>query len=277
MADTGSAPRRSGRPRKEGKESQYNIRAIERAIAVLNSFSFDAPDLTLRELTEKSGLSKPTVFRILSTLEPLHYVTLDSQTGQYRLGSRILELGGVANSTLTLRKVARPHLSDLQADTGATVLLGALMDDELVYVGRRESESPIRIVTNEGWRRSPHFGMLGMVLVAFQGPAEVDRLLVRSPLVGYTRHSIVERARYLERLADIRENGYVLEFNEAIEGAWGVAAPIRDSAGHVAAAVGTVLPVVEGSEARVSEVIAAVCRRAGEISRAMGFSGTSLP
>ncbi|NTU59801.1 MAG: IclR family transcriptional regulator [Deltaproteobacteria bacterium] len=244
---------------------------MERAIAVLNTFSFKNPDLTLKEITDKTGLSKPTVFRILSTLEPHNYVALDHSSGRYRLGSRIMELGGVVNSSITLRKVARPRLTDLQVDTGATVLLGALMDDELVYIGKRETDGPIRIASDVGWRRSPHFGMLGMVLMAYKDRAEVDRLLAKSPLIPHTRFSILDRDRFLERLEDVKKCGYLLEFNEAIEGAWGVAAPVRDAAGTVVAALGTTLPLVERSDSRIAEVVAAVRKRAAEVSRDMGY------
>jgi IclR family KDG regulon transcriptional repressor len=266
---------RSGRPRKETRESQYSIRAVERAIAVLNTFSFKAPDLTLKEITDKTGLSKPTVFRILSTLEPNHYVALDQSSGRYRLGSRIMELGGVVKSSITLRKVARPRLTDLQIDTGATVILGALMDDELVYIGMRETAGPIRRVSDVGWRRSPHFGMLGMVLMAFKERAEVERLLEKSPLIAHTRFSIVDRERFFDRLRDVRNSGYVIEFNEAIEGAWAVAAPVRDASGAVVAALGATLPLVERSDSRIAEVVTAVRRRAGEVSADLGYREAS--
>jgi len=262
---------RSGRPRKEGVAPHYSIRAVERAIAVLNSFSFQNPELSLKEITEKTELSKPTVFRILSTLEPNHYVALDPSTGRYRLGSRILELGGVVVSTMTLRKVARPYLTELQSATGATVVMGALMNDELVYIGKRETAGPIRIASDVGWRRSPHFGMLGMVLMAFQDVAEVSRLLAKAPLIPHTRYSILDRGEYLRRLEDVRSKGYVVEVNEAIEGAWGVAAPVRGHNGRAVAAVGVTLPLSEKSDARTAEIVASVTECARGISRTMGY------
>lgn len=261
---------RSGRPRKEGNGSQYSIRAVERATAVLNSFSFQSPELSLKEIAEATALSKPTAFRILSTLEPLHYVAVDSLTGKYRLGSRILELGGVARSSLALRKVARPHLNALQRATGATVLLGTLMNDELVYVDKRETDGPIRIVSDVGWRRSPHFGMLGMVLLAFQGEGEAQRLLEKSPLVAHTPSSLVDREAFCERLRAIRRDGYVSEVDEAIQGVWGVAAPVLGYGGSVVAAVGVAESVSERTEEKVARSIVAVTECAGALSRDMG-------
>lgn len=261
---------RSGRPRKQGNGSQYSIRAVERATAVLNSFSLESPELSLKEIAETTALSKPTAFRILSTLEPLHYVALDSLTRKYRLGARILELGGVARSSIALRKIARPHLNALQQATGATVLLAALMDDELVYIDKRETAGPIRLVSDVGWRRGPHFGMLGMVLLAFQEEAEMERLLEKSPLVAHTSSTVVDPEKFRKRLKEIRGAGYGIEMNEAFQGVWGVAAPVLNYGGSVLAAVGVAMSVSEKSEEKVAHSIAAVTECARAISRDMG-------
>lgn len=261
---------RPGRPRKAAGDPKYSIRAVERAIAVLNVFSFDSTELSLVEITRKTGLSKPTVFRLLSTLEQHRYVASDPATARYRLGPKLLELGGVVFSSLTLRRAARSHLTRLQAETGATVLLGVLLDDQLVYVDKRETTGPLRIVSDIGWRRAPHFGMLGMTLLSSQTADEVDRLLAVSPLEPHTPHSLVDREAFLRRLGEVRRDGFVVEFDEAIEGIWGVAAPVWDSTGRVVAAVGAASPTSNRSEERVAAVVAAVKACAEDISRDLG-------
>jgi DNA-binding IclR family transcriptional regulator len=261
---------RSGRPRKKSEEPRYNIRAVERALAVLGSFSIESPELSLKEVTDRTGLAKPTVFRLLATLESHRFIIFDATAGRYRLGSKMLEVGGIAFSSLGLRKVARPHLNRLQSETGATVLLGTLMDDQLVYIDKRESAGPIRIASDIGWRRSPHFGMLGMALMAFQEPTEVQRLLVKTPLAPHTRFSLTDEVQFLRRLEEIRRDGHVFELNEAIEGVWGVAAPIWGYDEQVVAAVGASLPAVEMTQDRVAQTVASVTECAREISVGMG-------
>ncbi|MBI5445672.1 MAG: IclR family transcriptional regulator [Deltaproteobacteria bacterium] len=261
---------RSGRPRKAGSE-RYHIRAVERALSVLNAFTFSSHELSLKEIAAQTGLSKPTAFRILSTLERHSYIAFDPASVSYRLGSKLLELGGVAFSSLELRKVARPFLNRLQADTGSTVLLATLMDDALVYIDKRETAGPIRIASDIGWRRSPHYGMLGQVLMAYQEPDEVQRLLAASPLTADTPYSLSTPEAFRARLEQIRCNGYVVELNEAIEGVWGVAAPVLAFDSRVVAAVGVASPVSERSQSRVSELVAAVRECARGISEVMGY------
>ncbi|MDW7711043.1 MAG: IclR family transcriptional regulator [Deferrisomatales bacterium] len=256
--------------RPEGR-ARYTVRAIERAISILNAFSFDERELSLGSLTEKTALSKPTVFRILSTLESHGYVSQDPARGSYRLGSKFLELGGLALSSVGPRNAARPHLDRLRAELRVTILFGVLIDDQLVYVDKRESEGPIRIVSDVGLRRNPNYGMLGMALMAFLEDAEAERLLARFPLEPYTRFSLTDPEAFRRRLREVRREGYAVETNEAIEGVWGVAAPVRDARREVVAAVGAASPLGEKSERRVAEVTERVRACACAISEAMGF------
>lgn len=252
-------------------EGRYNIRAIERAIGILNLFSPRDNKLTLDEITRRSGLSKPTAFRILSTLEYHKYILFDPSDRRYSLGTVFLMLGGSVLASMSLRRVASPHLGRLRDELGVTVLLGALMDDSLVYLDKKEAEGPLRIAADIGWRRDPpHFGMLGMVLLAFRGEEEVRNTLARVPLSAYTRNSLTDPELFLRRLREIRRAGAAVEFNEAIEGVWGVAMPLRDAHEEVVAAVGVGQPMTAYSPAREAETLRKVGACVAAISEEMG-------
>lgn len=257
---------------RDGDESQkYNIRAIERAVSVLNTFTGEKKRLTLDEVTRETGLSKPTAFRILATLCQVGYLVLDAGDGRYRLGSVFLALGASAMGSISLGSVAKPHLASLRDFLQTTVLLGSLMDELLVYQEKMESPGPVRIAADIGYRRDPpHFGMLGMTLMAYQKPETLEKLLQRTPLKAYTQKSVTDRDAFVARLAKIRENGYCLEFGEAIEGVWGVAAPVKNRAGEVVAAVGAALPISSKDEEKVARAVVAVKEAAAAISKELG-------
>jgi DNA-binding IclR family transcriptional regulator len=258
--------------KKDKDEDRYNIRAIERALTVLEVFSADRTKLSLDQLTEASGLSKPTVFRILSTLQSRKYVILDKEDGRYRLGSIFLSLASAALSSLDLAAIARPHLTELRNLSQATVLLGALMDDLLVYLDKIEGKGPVRLAADIGWRRDPpHYGMLGMTIMAHLEPAEQQRLLREHPLRPLTRKSIIDPAGFDARLKEIAQQGYAVEFEEAIEGVWGVASPVRNSAREVVAAVGVALPMTVKTPGRITETITLVKSCAEAISADLGY------
>jgi len=256
-------------PNTDGK-NQYSVRSVERALTILKAFSLESGELTLGEVARAASLSKPTAFRLLFTLEKERFVALDHATGRYCLGSKFLELGGIAISSLTLRKTARQFVNRLNEESGATILMGIFLENRLVYVDKRDGHGQIRIVSDIGWRRDIHFGMLGAVLLAHMDPKLVDELLTLSPLAHHTRHSIVNRKLFDARLLEIRRQGYCLEFNEAIEGVWGVASPVHDFTGRVVAAVGASLPLSEASDGKIAQMTLAVPKCAAAISQALG-------
>ena len=259
-------------PQNQAKDDdKYNIRAVERALSLLDVFSRERRKLTLDELTKLSGLSKPTVFRLLSTLQNHRYILTDKSDGRYQLSSVFLALASSALVSFNLGTVTRPHLVELRNKAQATALLGVLVEDRLVYLDKREGKGPVRLAADIGWRRDPpNYGMLGMTLMAYLDPSEADRLLAEYPLSGYTRKSITDLLLFKHRLQEIRERGYTVEFGEAIEGVWGVAAPVWNSDREVVAAVGAALPMTVINNERIAEAIKLVKSCANDISSSLG-------
>lgn len=263
---------RRATPQTEDDPNKYSIRAVGRAIDVLDVFTRGKNKFSLDEITKETGLSKPTTFRILSTLQHYKYVVLDPVDGRYRLGSVFLTLGAAALGSVSLKGIAKPHLTTLRDELQTTVLVGTIMDDMLVYLDKVECAGPVRIAADIGLRRDPpNFGMLGMTLMAFLDEAEALRLLGRSPLKAFTSKSIVTIRDYLDRLQEIRNQGYTVELGEAIEGVWGIGAPIRNSSKEVVAAVGAALPMSSISDARVKEAVAKMRSCAAAISADLGY------
>jgi len=225
------------------QNSIYRVQALERALDILDCFSFQNRELNLSDVVYRTGLNKTTAKRLVANLTARGYLQQDSQTLKYQLGMRLFELGGVVFSSFSLRRAAASPMTGLQNETGATVLLGVRMDDQLVYVDKREGDGMIRISSDVGWRRPLHYGMLGMVLMAGIEPKEVDRILDKFPLEAHTPFSITDVDAFSLRLEEIRVQGYVIEKEEAVEGLIGIAAPIRDHGRQVLAAFGIALPV----------------------------------
>ena len=117
------------------------------------------------------------------------------------------------------------------------------MEDQLVYLDKREGDGMIRISSDVGWRRPLHYGMLGMALMAGTESKEVDRILKNYPLEAHTHFSITDPDAFSLRLEEIRVQGYVIEKEEAVEGLMGIASPVRDYSRQVVAALGIAFPV----------------------------------
>ena len=259
----------SRRPRSDKKV--YRVQAVERALDILDCFDFHTREQSLIGICRSTGLNKSTALRLTSNLVARKYLSLDSSTGLYSLGMRLFDLGSVVFSSFSLRKAASGYMTRLQQETSATVLLGVLMDQQLVYVDKRDSEGTVRISSEIGWRRAPHFGMLGMVLMSSLPETLVEKMLQRYPLEPNTKATITDPLRFKERLAQIVEDGYVAEHGEAVEGLIGVAAPVHDYSRRVVAAIGVALLAAQHDGSSVKQVIESVRAAAQGISSELGY------
>lgn len=252
--------------------SIYRVQALERALDILDCFSFQNRELTLSDVVYRTGLNKTTAKRLISNLTARGYLQQDPRSKTYQLGLRLFELGGIVFSSFSLRRAAALQMTNLQSETGATVLLGVRMEDRLVYLDKREGNGMIRIASDIGWHRPLHFGMLGMVLMAHLDPEEAGRILKQQPLEAHTPDSITDPDAFSLRLEQIRSQGYVLERGEAVEGAIGIAAPVRDYTRQVVAAVGIALPLGHANKNKDwNHTVALVKSACATISSELGY------
>ena len=257
---------------KRNSESRYKVQVLDRALDILDCFTFSKREMTLAEIVRKTGLNKTTAKRILSNLTRRKFLQQDPKTKRYRLGLRLFELGGIVFSSFSLRKAADHYMEYFRDKTGATVLLGVIMEDQLVYIDKREGNSMIRVSSEIGWRRPLNYGMLGMVLLAYQDPDYARTILKKNPLKPYTPNSITNKKQFFTRLQEIRENGYVIEKEEAVEGLIGIAAPIRNYSSKTIAALGIALPTGGDKSEFLLQTLANELKNAClEISDNMGF------
>jgi IclR family KDG regulon transcriptional repressor len=188
----------------------YRVQSVERTLDLLDCFDFHNREQSLTEICQRTGLNKSTALRLTSNLVARKYLSLDVSTGLYSLGLRLFDLGSVVFSSFSLRKASSGYMTRLQRKTSATALLGVHMDRQLVYVDKRDGDGAIRISSEIGWRRAPHFGMLGMALMSALPDTLVDALLDEYPLEASTKRTITDAARFKERLAQIATDKYWL-------------------------------------------------------------------
>lgn len=254
------------------KSTPYRIQSLERALDILECFSFQKRELSLSDLVHMTGLNKTTVKRITANLLSRGYLQLNPVGKQYKLGMRLFEFGGIIFSSFSLREATIHPMSRLQKGTEATVLLGTEMEDQLVYIDKREGSGMIRILSDIGWRRPLHYGMLGMTLMAHMNSRRVQGILDKTPLAAHTPYAITDIDAFGLRLEKIRKNGYVLEKEEAVEGIIGIAAPIRDYSRRVVAAIGIAMSTaLRHSDKELDRLVDMVRLTADEISDNLGY------
>lgn len=254
------------------QEQQYSVKVLQKAIAIFDIFAYGKASFTLAEIRNKTGLPKTTVFRILKTFENAGFFKYDQLHESYSLGLRFLELGGLVYSSLSVRKAAAPYMDALSSSLKATILLGVMKDDQLLYIDKREMDSIIRVTSHIGLKRPPYFGMLGMTLLAHMDSKERDRLLKMYPPTKITPKTVTNVRQVIKKLEEAKLRGYYLEEDEIVEGLLGIGVPIRDFSGNVVAALGATQPVFQVREKTVEKTIRQLLEAAHSISKELGYT-----
>lgn len=247
------------------------IQSIERAISILNCFSFERSRLTIDEIVARTGLSKATVYRMLWTMEKNGLIQYDSRQNIYRLGYKMMEYGGIVLENLDIRREAEPFLQKLHEETQHTVLLVSRQHDTLQYLLRFDSDEGFQPQSYVGRRRVLHYGAMGTVLMAYLPRKEAEELLEKYPLEQHTPYTLLDLEAYFKRLDEIRQQGYFVDVDETFVGFTAIAVPIYDSTGQAVAVVGIAGPSYKIVGSIRQKMIAMAKKTAQEISKRLGY------
>jgi IclR family transcriptional regulator, KDG regulon repressor len=248
------------------------IQSLSRAIAILDCFGPDRPQLGVREIARTLGMSASTVGRLLAALHTARILNQDPATRLYRMGPKVMAWSSVYANALEVRDCAQPMLEELHKLTSETVSLYALERGERVCVAAIESPEVVRVVVREGERMPLHAGSSGKVLLAFMPPEEIEAVLAR-PLEKMTTNTITGRKAMLKELDGIRAKGFATSNAERFTEVIGLAAPIFDAVGRVVAALNVAGPKMRFTESHVEKFAPKVMQLADRISHALGYSG----
>jgi DNA-binding IclR family transcriptional regulator len=210
-----------------------------RVTSVLAAFEAGHGALTLSELSRRTALPLTTAHRLAGELTR-HGMLERDERGRYRIGLRLWEIASTAARAVDLREAALPFLQDLCATTRENVQLAVLDGREAVYLERLTRPGAVHVVTRVGSRLPVHATGVGLVLLA-HAPIEVQDDVLTGPLARLTRHTITDPRRLRRVLADVRRDGYVISDRQIESISVSVAAPVRDRAGRVVAAVSVVV------------------------------------
>ena len=210
------------------------VQSIERAFAVLGALA-DGP-LGVTDVADRAALAKSTAARLLAAL--VHEGAVEQVPGDtlYRLGPRLIALGGGFSLTRSLAAIARPILTELAISSGEAAGLGVPDGDLVHYVDQVDTPNPVQVRDWTGARVPLHAVSSGQVLLAFRTMTAIDRYLA-GPLVRFTDETLTDPVLVRERLGEVRRRGFTWAIEEFDPGISSVAAPIADASGEVIAAV----------------------------------------
>jgi len=193
--------------------------------------------MTLAEVARQTGMTRATARRFLITLETLGYVASDGRS--FTLRPAVLQLGYAYLSSFTVAEVAQDHLEELAEQLHESCSASVLDGEDIVYVARSSTNRIMTIGLSVGTRLPAHCTSMGRVLLAGMSESDLDRYLSSANLQARTERTIIEPSRLRAELDAVRAQGWALLDQELEEGVRSVAVPVRDTGGHVVAAINT--------------------------------------
>lgn len=258
-------------PNRKTESSPYKVQVLDRALAIIDALTNVREDASLAELSEKVQLHKSTVHRLASILERHRIVERDAQTGRYRLGLRLFELGTIAMARFNIRDRAHPHLERLLYEVDETVHLCAMDGGEVLYLDKIEPARSVRMASRIGRRNPAHCTSVGKAVMAYLPESEVDDILRQHGLRRMTAKTITTPAELKAELKAIHDRGYSIDNEENEEGVRCIGAAVLDHSGHPIAAVSVSAPSFRLPMEKVPVAAESVCRAARALSEELGF------
>lgn len=244
-----------------------SIQVIERMFTLIDVLASREEAVSLKEISEKTGLHPSTAHRILNDLTLGRFIDRP-QAGSYRLGMRLLELGNLVKARLNVRDAALEPMRDLHKLTQQPVNLSVRQGDEIVYIERAYSErSGMQVVRAIGGRAPLHLTSVGKLFLAAEDAPRLRAYATRTGLAGHTRNSITQLPVLERELAKARQYGMARDNEELELGVRCMAAGIYDDQSRLVAGLSISAPADRLDEAWLPKLQDS----ARKISTALGY------
>lgn len=248
----------------DNEKQSEGVRAVDRALDILLAFSAEDHSLTAGQLLKRVDLSRPTLYRLLRTLEQKGFVQSEGEPQKFRLGPAVGHLAHTWSSAIDLTALAHEGMRRVWEATGETVALFNRIGMDRVCVAEMPSRHPLSFKRGVGYRERIALGASGRVILAHMGEGAAQAAAEAGALP-------FDAQRLQAELAQIRERGYAMSRDELIQGAVAVAAPFFDGGGQVVGSLVVFGPAVRIEPERAAQYGALLVGEAAALSARLGY------
>jgi IclR family transcriptional regulator, acetate operon repressor len=225
----------------DGEEGRGRVRAVKRALSLLERLALSARPLKLSELAQLEGLPPPTCLRLLTTMQERGFVRFDSRTSTWTVGATTLYVGANFAATRHIVRSTEPVARQLSRERGVIVNLGVLDTHDVTVLYRVTLGKPTSAPAPQ--RIPAHCSAIGKAVLSGLPPVEAHALVAGAHLMRVTRNSIVNPHLLFDHLERAQQTGYAIDNEENTDGLRCVAAPIFDEYHRPVAAISIAAPI----------------------------------
>ncbi|AGY76607.1 IclR family transcriptional regulator [Clostridium autoethanogenum] len=254
------------------KSKSNFIQSVDRALQILECFSKEENELGVTQIANMLDFYKSTTFGLLSTLENRGYLKQNPESGKYRLGIKLFELGKLVEENMDLRTSAIPYLKGLVDKYGETAHLAMKDGNEVIYIDKVEGKNAIGIINSQVGRVARmHCTGVGKAVLAFMSEEDIEKIIENIKFNRYTSNTITDKNKLKEELKKIRKKKYSVD-NEEIEiGLKCVAAPIINYDDEAVGSISVSGPTSRMNDEKMNLIAEDVKKVSIEISRVLGY------
>ena len=215
--------------------------SFSRSIDVLQIISDQDRAIIFTDILKKSDLTRPTLYRILSSLEEEGLVH-KTNSKHYKLGSRLISLAQNALAQFDIRRIAYSALSKLRDETGETVHLAIRSRDMMVYVDKFESKEIVRMTSMVGTLIPFHSSSVGKAYLSGIDQNQLNKILENLKFLPQTPQTSENLNKIYKDIELTKKNGYSFDNEENENGIICFGANIKDNTSFPVASVSVSIP-----------------------------------
>lgn len=253
---------------KKIKEESRQVESVAKALNIMECFIDAETELSLKDISEKTGLYKSRILRLCGTLVANGFL-IRLERSAYKLGPKLMTLGKIYEHTNPLATISRPILQELSTETGESTKIFIIDGHQRLCLVREKGTHPLRYAINEGDTMVLHAGASGKLLLAYAPESFRNEILGRT-LEKITHTTIIERHRLEKEFENIRSLGYAFSKEEMVPEVGGLAAPVFDHNNHVCAALTISGPIQRFTAARLKDMVQSLKSAARKLSMLLG-------
>ena len=247
------------------------VQSVDRALSILEVLSDYSEGLGVTEISDKIGLHKSTVHRLLGTLIYKGYVVQDAESNKYKITLKLFELGNKKVENMDILAASKPYTRELMEKVNEVVHFVIREGNNIVYIDKVEADNTIRMASTIG-RRSPLYcTSVGKAILAQLSDEEVERIWNSSKIEKLTEFTITSLEEMKKELEKVRQRGYAIDNEENEPGVRCAGAPVFNRFGKVEGAISISGPTFRVTEDVVDKFASDVVKYASLISKELGY------
>ena len=243
--------------------------SFSRSIDVLQIISDQERPIIFTDILKKSDLTRPTLYRILSSLEEEGLIH-KTESKHYKLGSRLISLAHNALAQFDIRRIAYSALSKLRDETGETVHLAIRSRDMMVYVDKFESKEIVRMTSMVGTLIPFYSSSVGKAYLSGIDENQLNEILKNLELLPQTLQNKPTLDKIYKDIELTNKNGYSFDNEENENGIICFGASIKDVTSLPVASVSVSIPTFRLKKDK-SIYWKPLLSKCNEISKLLGY------